>query len=114
MSALLMPAWGRAFGALSIFTTSAARAGRAGSTGRPVNGLALPATVGAGVVDGSGRVVVVAASFFPPPEQAAPISATTTTATVAAARARSGRRITPGEATRPGPAVPAIPARVSW
>src|SRR5205807_4702685 len=65
MSASLMPAWGRAFGALSIFTTSAARAGAAGPDGRPVNGSALGSTGGlVVVVDAGGCVVVLAASFF--------------------------------------------------
>src|SRR5438093_6362101 len=66
MSAWLMPAWGRALGALSILTTSAARAGTAGSTGSPVSGLALAATAGAAVVVGAGAVVVLAAPSFLP------------------------------------------------
>ena len=49
-SASLMPAWGRALGALSIFTISTARVGAAGSCGRPVSGLASAATVGGGAV----------------------------------------------------------------
>src|SRR5439155_13574158 len=86
MSASLTPAWGRALGALSIFTISAARAGTAGLAGRPVSGSAPGATGGA-EVDEAGAAVVeeLAASFFlPPPLQAAPRSDTTTTATATA------------------------------
>ena len=92
MSASLTPAWGRAFGALSIFTTSAARAGGPGAAGSPVNGSALMAGPGAVVLEGAGCVVVLAACFFfPPPEQAAPTRHSTTTATAPARRRRGGR-----------------------
>src|SRR5947209_1639092 len=107
MSASLMPAWGRACGALSILTTSAARAGTAGSAGSPVNGSALAATGGAVLVEEAGAVVEELASFFfPPPLQAAPTSDTTTRATVSnPARGRRGVPVTAAEATRARPAL---------
>src|SRR5581483_7863801 len=95
MSASLRPAWGRAFGASSIFTISAGRPFVPGVAGRPVRGSALGSTGGAVVVDagGCGCVVVLAASFFPPPEQAAPARQTpTAAATTARPRRRCGRR----------------------
>src|SRR5690349_14987516 len=72
MSASLMPAWGRALGALSIFTTRADRAGT-GAPATPVSGAAPAATGGAVLDEDAGAAVVdeLASFFLPPPLQAA-------------------------------------------
>src|SRR5687768_3230988 len=62
-SAWLRPIWGRAFGALSIFTTRTGRFARTMSIGRPVSG-AVAVVGGAGTA--AGLVVFVAGGVATP------------------------------------------------